>query len=71
MTIGEHNAFPIAWNQDEQLTEDGLNKRELFAAMALQGLLANPNNFSWELQITRAVEISDALIAALSLTQKR
>ncbi|MEH1933856.1 MAG: hypothetical protein V7L14_09020 [Nostoc sp.] len=66
MTISENNAFPIAWNPNEQITESGLTKRELFAAMALQGLLANANNISWELQITRAVEVSEALIAALS-----
>ncbi|MBH8577003.1 hypothetical protein I8752_29280 [Nostocaceae cyanobacterium CENA369] len=66
MTIGSNQAFPIAWNQYEQLTQDGLTKREFFAAMALQGFLANANNTTYELQVTRAVKAADALIAALS-----
>lgn len=44
--------------------ETGLTKRELFAAMALQGLLANPNQGSG--LAAEAVEAADALIDALN-----
>ena len=38
-TIPGHNAFPIALDCDD--CYDGLNKREWFAGLALQGLLSN------------------------------
>lgn len=45
-----------------------LTKRELFAAMAMQGIMSNPQG--WEMSNTdvasMAVELSDALIAELS-----
>lgn len=53
----------------------GLSKREMFAAMALQGLLANPamgtppaNNGVLEVL---AVEAADALIAELDKPQRK
>ncbi len=41
----------------------GLTKREYFTAMALQGLLSNPNT---SFETRNAVIIADALIAALN-----
>lgn len=44
----------------------GLTRRELFAAMALQGLLADPEQFGDERDFAkRAVLFGDALIAEL------
>lgn len=52
MTQGNDNAFPIAGKEycsDEMggnwcdVIKAGLTKREYFAAMAMQGLLANPD----------------------------
>ena len=73
----EHVAFPLP-NQDLVGAETGLTKREYIAAMALQGLLSNPNIASkWPeslykeaLKVTpvcdAAVQQADALIKALS-----
>lgn len=38
-------AFPLPRPIDETLPNIGLTKREYFAAMAMQGLLANPELF--------------------------
>jgi len=52
-----------------EVVETGLTKRELFAAMAMQGLSANPDPqvSSWGGQQTAqcAVAFADALLAAL------
>ncbi len=45
----------------------GLTKRELFAAMALQGLLSAPNQIgSPQRCATDAAELADALLAELA-----
>lgn len=49
----------------------GLTKRELFAAMAMQGMLADEsggegNSYGTAACATRAVNFADALLAALS-----
>ena len=46
---------------------NGLTKREYFAAMALQGLLANNNNYMYS--VISAVEFADDLIEELSKTK--
>ena len=46
----------------------GLTKREYFAAMALQGLLGNNNNYVYS--VISAVEFADDLIEELSKTKK-
>jgi hypothetical protein len=46
-----------------QNDEFGLTKREYFAAMAMQGLLSNPNT---SFETRDAVIIADALIAELN-----
>jgi hypothetical protein len=59
-TDGNHDAFPCV--------QQGLTKRELFAAMAMQGMLANPeldriNNK----EISKAsINIANALIEELN-----
>ncbi len=46
---------------------NGLTKREYFAAMALQGLLSNNNNYVYS--VISAVEFADDLIEELSKTK--
>lgn len=68
MSNGNDMAFPVVLettrtpNDSEQL---GLNKRELFAAMALQGLLAK-NHDSPMGHASFAVTCADALLAELA-----
>lgn len=62
------NAFPSAWEWSEKLnTESGLTKRELFAAMALQGILSNRNCLLHKAP-ELAVKQADLLIEELSKT---
>lgn len=50
--------------------QEGLTKREYFAAMALQGVLANPDNHSTNLQLAIvSVAMADDLIKALNNEQ--
>lgn len=59
------NAFPRMFGNDAP--QDGLTKREYFAAMALQGLLA----YSGYLQhdcVVRSVRLADQLIIELNKT---
>ena len=60
-------AYPFAFDDMEvNRTSYGLNRRELFAAMALQGLLADPNCFfKTEFYAEGAVKLADALIEEL------
>jgi len=46
--------------------ETGLTKREYFAALAMQGLLANPAVDMLETTAAKAVKIADHLIAELN-----
>jgi acetolactate synthase regulatory subunit len=58
-TDGNHDAFPCV--------QQGLTKRELFAAMAMQGLLGNPNVHNVNIDmIVDSVKIADSLIKALN-----
>jgi hypothetical protein len=47
-------------------TDGGLTKRECFAAMALQGILASASKQSIEQDAELALESADALINALN-----
>jgi hypothetical protein len=62
-------AFPVPEKHISEHTEYGLTKREYFAAMALQGLLANsfrsPTSYI-ESNAEYAVNYADALIAELN-----
>jgi hypothetical protein len=59
-TKPNESAFPIV---DEAA---GLTKREYFAGLALQGLLANPAYVDYTTLETSAVEAAEKLIAALN-----
>lgn len=48
-----------------------LTKLEILAGMALQGLLANPNNQSIQIQAFAAVQAANALITALEMPPKK
>lgn len=63
-------AFPyLDGENDLSIAEVGLTKRELFAAMALQGLLANPEHREVDRNnhalAEDAVRMADALVWAL------
>lgn len=65
-------AFPCEQSTDpngswNQTFEPGLTKREYFAAMALQGMLASDlkDEFSLEIHARCAVRAADALLAEL------
>ena len=62
MTYGNQMAFPCAEYEGE-----GLNKREWFAGMALQGLLAKHGlQYTAKENANDAVVLADALIAELA-----
>ena len=71
-TIGNMPAFPCdVFDPDVKGSEqsEGLTKRELFAAMAMQGFLANPQSTQeWlrEFLAVSAVGAADALLAELA-----
>lgn len=57
------NAFPLS-HGDSFAT--GLTKREYFAGLALQGLLADPNVTNFKLVVRDAVSLADDLLIELS-----
>ena len=60
MTNPDHNAFASEYGH-------GCNKREYFAALALQGLLANPDTPVIPVDVANnAIRYAGALIAALN-----
>jgi hypothetical protein len=66
-TTASVNAFPRMFGNDAP--QDGLTKREYFAAMAMQGLLACPNNVNMAQDIAKgAVIMADQLIIELNKT---
>lgn len=61
------NAFPRMFGNDAP--NDGLTKREYFAAMAMQGLLACPNSVNMAQDIAKgAIIMADQLIIELNKT---
>lgn len=58
-------------HNSEQGAQDGLTKREYFAAMAMQGILASPNsNFDTPNSIAgQSVRMADILIDRLNQTK--
>lgn len=69
MTNGEESAFPeISDIPQFNSRTYGLTKREYFAAMALQGLLANQNltNIDDATIAMTCIDAADALINALN-----
>ena len=62
---GNYSAYPLEIATVQY--NSGLTKRELFAAMALQGLLSNNTQDGyWHEFAKRAVDAADALIERLS-----
>lgn len=57
-SIPDLNEHPSSWY--------GLTKREYFAAMALQGLLANASHSRNPIHAHDAVQFADAIIKALN-----
>lgn len=53
-------------HNSEQAPTDGLTKREYFAAMAMQGIMANQNSGSIPKMCQDAVFAADELIKALN-----
>jgi len=85
MTNGSDSAFTktgVNKTDEDARTQRGLTKREYFAAMILQGLMANPERYKYisdaiendgmpqslatEKNCNKAVKIADALIEALN-----
>jgi len=68
--IAHHPAYPTNTQGicDPTTQEQGLTKRELIAAMVIQGVQANPSSDEWtHAEIARfAVRSADALIEELS-----
>ncbi|QDY48762.1 hypothetical protein [Stenotrophomonas maltophilia] len=57
-----------SWATDGEATSvvrEGLTKRELFAAMAMQGFASDPDATGLEMLAESAVDWADALLAAL------
>lgn len=67
MSIGDRPAFPIV-DPDGVIAAGGLTKRELFAAMAMQGFCSNSvMTETGHADMARmAVEQADALLAELA-----
>jgi hypothetical protein len=66
-TLGNEQAFAsIAVDKDRTYGDPGLTKREYFAAIALQGMLASNMNACYEEFAKRSVDCADALIDALN-----
>jgi hypothetical protein len=86
MSNPNHTAFPLACNYGagDEVTY-GLNKREYFAAMAMQGLLSNPGgpiqangstgwgltNVTWDQVASVAWRAADALLDEQELQKTR
>lgn len=70
ITRPDDTTFPCYEDNEGKIviTEIGLTKRELFSAIALQGLLANPSRmeFPQDPYAVQAVEFADKLIEQLN-----
>lgn len=65
-TKGSDNAFPLDYGQGTR--EQGLSKREYFAGLAMQGILANPSitGASDDTVVRDAVTMADKLLKQLN-----
>lgn len=70
MSNANDSAFPLSANfKDGHEVTYGLTKRELFAAMAMQGILSTEtadDSFTGTLVAKRSVAFADALLAELA-----
>ena len=69
MTNANESAMPLNEYAATIQYSSGLTKREYFAAMALQGLLANSSHSRNPIHAHDAVQLADALINALNETK--
>ena len=61
MENGKNSAHPI--NDLTTVSQMGLTKREYFAAMAMQGILSNPNRgYQVEKVVAASLEYADGLL---------
>ena len=68
MKYAEQNTFPVTIedNGNPSVTHLGLTKREYFAGLAMQGMLANPETFGdLEMMMIEAVRKADELLKQL------
>jgi len=63
MKNAEKSAFPLPKDRDEHPFRNGLTKREYFAAMAMQGLIAAP--IAYILNDKKATSIQDMTTVAI------
>ncbi len=66
---GNDPVYPSYFFPEQYNPEFGLTKRELIAAMAMQGLLAKPEEgrqFPIHINVAEAIEYADELIRQLS-----
>jgi hypothetical protein len=64
---GNDSAYPSNFAPERYNPEFGLTKRELFAAMAMQGLLADPySTQEFADMASMSVQVADALIERLN-----
>ena len=72
MTNKESYAFPVVVNENIDYFHGGLSKREYFAAMAMQGMVANGSSididkdYPYQTRAKTCILIADALIKALN-----
>jgi hypothetical protein len=68
-TKKNESAFPII--AEDYIIDGGLSKREYFAAMALQGIIANKDGLDIKIEriVESAVDTADALIEELNKTK--
>jgi hypothetical protein len=68
-TKKNESAFPII--AEDYIIDGGLSKREYFAAMALQGIIANKDGLDIKIEriVESAVHTADALIEELNKTK--
>ena len=70
----ENSAFPIKMDLEKGLTtfSSGLTKREYFSALAMQGIMSNPNSLAIQTKaelVNIAVKTADLLIKELNKEQ--
>ena len=68
-TSANNNTFPVI--AGNYIVDGGLTKREYFASMALQGIIANKDGLDIKIEriVESAVDTADALIEELNKTR--
>lgn len=65
---GDNSAYP-----HDRFKHEGLTKREMIAAMAMQGICSHPDTWGADIDgiAKHAVTVADAIISELSKGQKK